>query len=420
MDNDNLNRDPVKQNSSATSRGINIQKGFNAIKDENINYFKTYTYNAPIVLSMERAEEIRKLGLIIYKTIKYMLDNYHQYLHIMPREKRDLQILEICDKYPYRIGTYRTDFVIDRLNNIKIIEMTTRQPLNGYFTSGFFREIALEQAEKLKIQGIVDMYLPFFGYLESYIGDAMHICVIRGNEKLEEIKIYPSIFENAGIKCHIISIEELPKKLGLLEGAWVIEELSFKEIRTFPLEIIEALAQCRLHNAIKALLFTHDKRFFYVLNHSGFLKDALESHEIELIKKYIIPTFVYGDNPEEWEKAFKNKDEYILKHQIKGKSVNVYVGCLTDDVSWKKLFEHATLEQMVLQPFVKQKRFQGFIGSEQRNDYAAGTLLYFNQEFFGPGLYRTSCLPVSGLGDFRKIAQLVAKVNNILPGIYYL
>ena len=369
---------------------------------------------------LKKNGELKKLGLILYKAIKYMLDHYQEYLHIMPREDKDLQILEICDKYPDRIGTFRTDFVVDQFNNIKIIEMTTRQPLNGYFTSGFFREIALEQAEKLKIKGIVDIYPGFFNYLEEYIGDARHICAVKGNEKLEEIKIYPSIFENAGIQCHIIPIEELPQKLSLLEDAWVIEELTFTEIRAFPLEIIDALARCRLHNAIKALLFTHDKRFYYVLNHPEFLKNALEPHEREILKKYIVPTYVYGDNPEEWEKAYNNKDEYMLKHQIKGKSVDVYAGCITDDASWKRLFDPTTLKQFVLQPFVVQKKFDGFVGDEKRNDFVSGTLLYFNQEFFGPGLYRTSSLPVSGLGNFRKIAQLVAKADDVLPDVHYL
>ena len=399
---------------------MNILKGFNAIKDEQVNYFQTYTYNYPVIMSIGKYEELKRLGQILYKAIRHMLDNYPKYLTLMPREEKDLRILEVCDKYPCRVGTFRTDFVVDKFNNIKIIEMTTRQPLNGYFTSGFFREIALEQIKGLQINEIVDIYPGFFDYLEKYIGDARHVCVIKGNEKLEEIKIYPAIFENAGIQCHIIPIEELPQKLKLLEDAWVIEELTFNEIRSFPLEIIDALAKCRLHNAIKALLFTHDKRFYYALNHPEFLKNALEPHEREILKKYIVPTYVYGDNPEEWEKAYNNKDGYILKHQIKGKSVDVYAGCITDDVAWEKLFIPATLEHMVLQPFVDQKQFEGFVGAEKRNDFAAGTLLYFNQEFFGPGLYRTSSLPVSGISDFRKIAQLVAKTDDILPGIHYL
>ena len=400
--------------------GIDIQKGFNTIKNENVNFFKPYTYDSPILLSYDKAEELRELGFVLYKSIKHMLDNYKKYLHLMPREERDLKILEICDKYPHEIGTFRTDFVIDQDNNIKIIEMTTRQPLNGYFTSGLFREIALAQAEDLKIKDVVDMYAGFFEYIEKYIGDAKHICVIKGNNKLEEIKFYPTIFENAGIPCHIIPIEELPQKLDLLEDAWVIEELTFEEIRAFPLEIIDALAKSRMHNAIKTLLFTHDKRFYYVLNSPEFLKDALDAHERELLEKYIVPTFVFGNNPEEWENAYKNKDDYILKHQLKGKSVDIYAGCMSDEASWKKILDSVNLEEFILQKYIDQKQFSGFIGKEKRNDFIAGTLLYFNQDFFGPGVYRTSSLPVSGLGDFRKIAPLVTKTESILPDIHHL
>jgi hypothetical protein len=292
--------------------------------------------------------------------------------------------------------------------------------LNGYFTSGFFREIALQQVDGSGMDGILDIYPSLFAYLKQYIGDARHVCVIKGNEKLEEIKIYPDIFRNAGIECHVIPIEELPDKLHLLDGAWVIEELNFREIRSFPLEIIEALARCRLHNSIKTLLFTHDKRFFYVLNNPDFLKDALDPQEIEILKKYLVPTYVYGDTPEEWDKAHREKDGYIIKHQIKGKSVDVYAGCLTDATTWEALFGPENCSQVVLQPLIDQKRFEGWVGSEQRTDFVAGTLLYFNQEFFGPGLYRTSSLPVTNLKDNRKIAQLVGKVDETLPGFHYL
>jgi hypothetical protein len=69
---------------------------------------------------------------------------------------------------------------------------------------------------------------------------------------------------------------------------------------------------------------------------------------------------------------------------------------------------------------VRQRRFEGFVGKEPRRDYAAGTLLYFNDEWFGPRLFRTSTLPVSGLGDYRKIAALVASADDPVPGVCYL
>lgn len=399
---------------------IDIRKGFDAVKSEYIQYFKKYTYEHPLVMSVETNDEMRRLGQVLHKAIRHMLDHYRDYLHIMPRSERDLEILAVCDRHPFRVGTYRTDFVIDESDHIHIIEMTTRQPLNGYFTSGFFREIALEQAQELSIGGIVDAYPGFFEYLEGYIGDARHVCVIKGNNKLEEINIYPAIFENAGIPCHIIPIADLPQKLDMLKDAWVIEELNFPEIRSFPLDIIDALAECRLHNSIKTLLFTHDKRFYQVLNQPAFLADALAPSEREILKKYMVPTYVYGDHPQEWEEAYRNKDGYILKHQLKGKCVDVYAGLLTEDSVWKSLFVPETAAELVLQPFIAQKRFDGLVGDEPRNDFAAGTLLYFNQEYFGPGLYRTSSLPVSGLKDFRKIAQLVARIEEIPPGIHHL
>jgi hypothetical protein len=410
----------MHQTSSTPARGLDLQRGFAAVKGGYVEYFRTYTYNAPVVLSLATAEELRRLGLIIYKAISHMLAHYERYLHLMPRDDHDLEILRICSKYPCPVGTYRTDFVVDEADRLWIIEMTTRQPLNGYFTSGFLREIALEQAERLGLKGVVDLYPRFFSYVERHLGRAKRVCAIKGNEKLEEIKIYPAVFEQAGLPCHIIPLAELPQRLGLLDEAWVIEELTLGEIRALPLEIIEALARRRLHNAIKSILFSHDKRFYRVLNQAGFVENALTVEERRLLAKYLTPTHVYGDCPGLWEDARRNKEKYILKHQLKGKSVDVYAGCLTDEGTWERLFQPAVLREMVLQPMVRQRRFEGFVGKEPRRDYAAGTLLYFNDEWFGPGLFRTSTLPVSGLGDYRKIAALVASADDPVPGVCYL
>jgi hypothetical protein len=399
---------------------MNIEKGFNLVKNEYVNYFRPYTFEKPIIFTRQTNQELRSLGRILYKAIAYFLVHYEDFLTFMPRCERDLEIIEICRKYPYRVGTFRADFVVDSNNQIKIIEMTTRQPLNGYFVSGFFREIALEQVDRWRIDDIDDCYPAFFKYLENYIGNATHICVIKGNNKLEEMNIYPQIFENAGIPCHIIPLKELSEKLPLLKNAWVIEELTFDEIRNIPIEIIEELAQIPMHNNFMSLLHTHDKRFISLLSNKLFLNSILDEAEQEILLKHIVPTYMLGENQAVWNDAFENKEKYILKHQHKGKSVDVYAGIVTDEDVWKSLFNTGIIKEFVLQNFVAPKFFNGNIGDEKRHDYVAGTLLYFNEEYFGPGVYRASSYPVSNIKDNRKIAQLVVNTDTTKENFHYL
>ena len=397
-----------------------LRTAFDALKGPQVAYFQGFTFDTPIVMSTPLAADMQALGLVLYKAIRHMLDHYRDYLHLLPRDEHDLRIFEICDRYPHPVGTFRTDFVIDEQNHIRVIEMTTRQPLNGFLTSGFVREIAMEQAVSCGLVQIVDLYPAFFDYLQDYIGDARHVCVIKGNERLEEFRFYPGMFEHAGMPCHVIPIADLPGKAELLSGAWVVEELTFDEIRAFPLDIIEQLARCRLHNAIKSLMISHDKAFLSVLCNPEFTSEALNPAETALLGRYLVPTYNYGSSAKVWDMAYNNKDEFILKHRLKGKSEDLFAGCLTKEAEWKQLFTPERLQNMVLQPMIHQRQFTGRVGAEARNDYAAGTLLYFNQEFFGPGMYRSSSLPVSGFRDFRKIGQLVAKPTAQVRNMHYL
>ena len=400
--------------------GINISKGFDSIKEERIRYYNKYTFDRPIVMSIETYEEMRKLGLIIHKGILFMMNHYKDFQDLMYRDVRELEILGICEQYQMEAGSFRTDFVIDTNNQLKIIEMGTRHLLDGYFMSGSFHEIGMNLAEKLGIKDVVNIYPRFFTYLEECIGKATRICIVKGNDRLEEMAVYQRIFKVAGLEVIMIPIEKIINNIDLLNGAFLIGELTLEEIHSLSDEVIHKLAADNLHNSIQAVLTTHDKRFFYVMGESEFTDQFLTADEKKVLMKYLVPTFIPGKNPGHWEAAYHNKDAYILKHRCKGRSENVYAGCMTSENAWKQLFDSEEINEMVLQEFIQQKKFTATIGSEKREDYVTGTLLYFNQEFFGPGLYRTSSVPVTNITDYRKASQLLVKADVKIPGIYYL
>ncbi|HWR11150.1 MAG TPA: hypothetical protein VN445_04980 [Rectinemataceae bacterium] len=312
-------------------------------------------------------------------------------------------------KLPFRTGTFRTGFVIDEDCRIKVIEITIRQSLNGYFISGFSRAIGLERAKTLGLINVIDDVPRFLKYFSSRFAPTGKICIVMGHERLGDFKIYTEIFQKAGYDTRVIELEQLPSSL---EGATVIEELNHKEIMELPLDIMEVLNEHHIHNDFRILFLVHGKRFFALLTYKPFLAAALTAAESEHLARFTIPTYTWQQDRSAREEACRCKDSWILKPILFRKSEGVRAGCVTDKKIWNDLFDTGQVSGMVLQPMVKQKVFAEKIESDARNDNVADTLLYFNQDFFGPGIYRASSFVATNQGDNRKLAQLVADVDG--------
>lgn len=400
---------------------FDLKKGFSALWKERVDYVRPYTFDTPIVMSAKTAEELRLLGIILTKAIRHMADNYLKYLDVFPRSRRELEILRICDRYAYEVGSFRADFVIAKNGKVKIIEFNARQPLNGYFESAYFYDLAAEQANKLRITGVRDYYSGFYDYLQANISNVSRVCVVFEAALPADRRFYPQLLRKSGIPCHLIKLSELKKKAHLLKDAWVICEFTIEEIFELSDDAVELLAQHHCLNSLKAALHSGNKLFFSALTDDRFLKDALTADEIRLLKRYIVPTFTHKTNPKIWADAKRNKEKYIIKHQNKGLSEDIFVGKLIPQKKWEALLTGRRIKEMVLQKFIEQKRIKGFVGAEYREDYATGILLYSDYGFFGPGLYRTCNSPVfTNKLEFRKIAPLISGSTKKLPGITYL
>lgn len=393
---------------------MDVSKGFNSVLDEKAEFFNTYTHEKPVVMTNKTFLETKKLGIILRKAIHYFINNYKEYQNIMPLCERTLNVLEVCSKYPFKLGTFRTDFLIDEDNQLKIIEMTTRQPLNGYFISGFSNHLGLLKAANLNIKGVIDVYSDFLNYFNAEVAHNKDtICIVKGNERLGDFKIYTEIFQKSGYEVHVIELEELPQKLDLLKNAAVIEELNHKEILSLPDEYIEILTEACVFNDFRNLFLLHDKRFFHVLTDERFLTKALDASEKEFLERYTIPSYVKNLHPEKYDAAYNDKDNWIIKPTLLGKSEDIYAGCITEEKKWKEIFNRSDIDKFVLQPLIKQKKFTGTIGSEDRDDFVAGTFLYFDDQYFGPGIYRASSCVITNFGDDRKLAQVVIDNNDV-------
>lgn len=390
-----------------TEKAAQIYSGF--IKTASIanEYFKPWTYDEPLAVSLATNRRFQQVQRLLHQAIRHFALHYDQFRHLMPVSQEVERVLTLAAQKEYSAGTYRTDFIIEPDNSIRLIEMNCRFPLNGFFVTGFFNLAADAYARNTGLKKIDD-YTPIFDYLVGYFGDFRTVCILKkGSEKRNETKFIQEVFAEAGFTVHTLACEEIPDNLHLLQDAAVICELDHQDLLSLPQRALEAIIQAHALNDLRTVFLTHDKRFFSVLNQDEFLLSALTSSEAAELRKYLVPTYMASERDDLWQDARENKEGWILKPCVFGKSKNVFAGRVTDQQDWDRLFTEGETTGMVLQPFIEQRLFNGTIGTQQYRDYVVGTLLYFSDQYFGPGIFRASSFPVTNIKDDRKLAPFV-------------
>ncbi len=374
---------------------------------ERESYFKQWIFEEPIVVSKRHSDDLRQLQKIMYKLINQFVTNYSWYKDLMPVSDEVLEIINIFNEKEYKIGTYRTDFVYDSVKQVKLIEITCRFALNGMFLSALMTKVAEDYHENKFDFKVKNFYEPIYEHFESYLKEVSSIVVLKGNDVRNESKIYIDIFERMGYPVLEIFYDKIEENLDCLQNSWIISELSFDEIISLGNPLIKKLMPLNIINDFRTIFLVHDKRFFSVLGNSELQNSVLTADEISFFKRFYIPTYTSSERIDLWENAKQNKDKWIIKHRSLGKSEKIYAGIVTDDELWNSLFESDDFKDLILQEWIGQKTIKGKIGEENFDDYVTGTLLFFDDNFFGFGDFRTSSFPVTNKGDHRKASSLI-------------
>jgi hypothetical protein len=186
------------------------------------------------------------------------------------------------------------------------------------------------------------------------------------------------------------------------------------EMLSLPAEVIRRIAIGNGLNDLRTIFLIHDKRFLAVLSNRDFLARCLMPQEAGFLSQYIVPTYAWGERADLWEQARDCKHDWIVKPALLGKSEKVFAGSVTSDEAWRAVFETDLAKEMVLQPMIAQRQFSTLTETGPHFDYAVGTMLCFDNMFFGPGLLRTSSFPVTNQGDDRKMAALITDETDPL------
>ena len=396
-----------------------IRRCFQEIAEENIPYLSQWYMDKPAVITDAGYNKLKRLQTILYRAICQFVENYEKYESIFYLDQKARKIVEICNegkpglpKNIYRPGTYRPDILFDTDGSLKICEIGGRFPLNGYLASGFSELIGMERFLKKESQlkkraEYLRFLTALFDYWSPLVTNSSlpgRITVLKGVDRPCDIKYYIPFFRKLGIEVISLSPSEFEANPNIIENSAVINEFNQMEIESLSEHSIEILAQSNALNDLRTIFLIHDKRFLAILCDDEFQREFLDNSEREFFSGYLIPTYTYLQ-ADFIEKARHEKEQWLLKHSLLGKSEKVYAGVHCSASEWEELYSSGSVRDMVLQPYIKQRRVKASIGDNHFCDYVTGTLLCLDNNFFGTGLFRTSSFEITNRKDDRKIAQ---------------
>lgn len=382
---------------------LNLYESFTALEEAASSDFGPFTFDAPLLLTREQNDNMAFIQECLLGSINHFVSNVEKYSQLMPLSDRVMDILAICQRFPYRPGGYRTDFVVTAQGQVKIIETSARFALNGFVRSGIVNGFAERWATERGIE-TQSQYPHFFRALENYVDGGNEIILLK-NDSFNEGRYLTTLFGAAGYRVDVLEIEDLARNADRLATSMCVAQLSHDELFALPDDVIEAMMEGNLLNDLRSVLLLHDKRFFALLWDDAFRDDALGPEKSQAFKEFVTPTFTPVAHPELWAQLPQSADEWIVKPTALGMSHGITARPAVTETEWLDALATSDPQATVFQPFLPQRRFSGIVGSEVRtNDYVTGTLLFFEGGYFGPGMFRASSHPVTNVGDDRKIA----------------
>jgi hypothetical protein len=392
-----------------------LESALSAFVPSMVKIYQDWTFTDPILVDAARVESMQYAQRCMLKLMTYIAENYSDVMHLLPHSDEIKVLLSSLQDIPFQPGTFRTDFVIGESNDLKLIEVTCRFPLNAFYRSaGMNRMIdtpAFEQQHDIKTS---DLHLGLCNKLHEWLGRHNRLCIIQGEvKKGNESLFIPELLANTDIEVCVFSLDEWEQQWSeRVSNSAIMAELTFEEWLTLPHEMVVAMLQQPFLNDPRLIFTVHDKAFFSLVNIEALTQRCFSEDESVFIKSVFAETYLPEQAPTHWEDAYHHQENWILKPRTLGKSEYIVAGALSDSETWLNALQQAQQGEFVLQRWYPSKRIPGKIGEKTYLDYFAGTLLYWGDGFFGLGMFRMSSYPISNVVDDRKATCLIATNSN--------
>lgn len=402
--------------------GEKYKEAFISLHGEKAAYYGRWYHDRPMAITSARRDELRRLHQVLYKCIVYMAENYREYVpRYMPLSDREMEILDRQSRYPFRAGTYRPDYLVSENGDLLLCEITSRFFGHGIFMS-YFADCAAEKfLRKIEDEDGKAGYSPLYSTLNERLhcmlqitGDKKEIYVLKSADKTGEIALYKPFYEAFGKNVEVFEAEDVERNIDRWKKGFVISALNQKDLLSFSQGTIEAMIEAGMYNDFRTIFLIHDKRFMNLWFQDVFTDRCLTGEETAFLRSRAIPTYLYGDRDDIWQEARGNKDGFILKHHRLGKSEKVYAGPLTDIMTWEDLWKSGDVKNMILQPFIRQRKYPTVWEGTPFEDYICGMMLCADDRYFDSGMFRASSLPVTNIGDDRKVCPIHTDDPRIL------
>ena len=388
---------------------------FEKLHGNRASYFLRWYHEKPLAITNDRRKELKELHRILYKCIAFMADNYEQFVpKYMPLSDAEMELLEMQSRYPFRAGTYRPDYILAEDGRLLLCEITSRFFAHGVFFSYYSECTAERFMERFPDKTNETEYESMLRYMAEHTTDKNTISVLKSSDKTSEIQLYVPFYQRFGKHVSVFEAQEVEQNRGQWENGCVISALNQKDILSFSQDTVRAMIDAGMINDLRTVLLIHDKRFMSLWYEDFFTGCFLTEAETAFLRAHAIPTWLYGTHGEIWEDARHNKNGYILKHHRLGKSEKVYGGPLTDPAVWEEPWKNGDIRDMILQPFIRQRTFPTVWEGQSFDDYICGMMLCVDDRYFESGMFRASSLPVTNVGDDRKICPIYTDDEELL------
>jgi hypothetical protein len=331
--------------------------------------------------------EIKKLIGVqetLRRAVIKIVSNYFSDVDIqksIPLSKDIADELKSLNSEIYDVGLIRPDFLFSKKGENKICEINARFTLNAFFMTSYVNDLYIRLYPNFS--GLEHFKLFKKKADDVFKGDK--IAIIKGRE--HGYDIHSLLLEYKDIKlCPLKNIKKILKN-----NNTVVLELHQDELAPYLGDVCRAIkGGVRVINDPRTIFIAHDKRILSVLSDKGIMKKYLNSRDVATLQRYIIQTFSKGASSlskTAYENARNKKDSWVVKKAIGGKSDGLYTGKLKSQREWNDALKS---KDIVLQPYIEQKKFECWNPyTQQYNDfYLAGTLPQWDEQCYGPGLYR--------------------------------
>ena len=382
------------------------------------DYYHHWYHAKPMLITSDRRDELRRMQALLYKCIVYMAEHYREWVpEYMPLDKKVMEILDRQSRFPFRAGAYRPDYLISDDGRLLLVEITSR-----FFGHGiWFNYPSVVKAQQFMAihpgTSWENHYDELLTYMHDIIPEGSPIYVLKSSDPTSEIALYKKFYEYYGHEVTIYEADEVEEHIDQWShDAVVFSALNQEDLLSFKIETLQAMIDARMQNDFRTIFLAHDKRFLHLIFVDDFTSQCLTEEETTFLRQHTIPTYIYNDIYNKynkrykkiWEDALMHKDRYILKPYDLGKSVGLYAGVMTDQETWINIIQNSKfkIQNYILQPFVKQRTYPCKWEGKHYDEYVCGMMLCMDDRYFDSGVFRTSSAPVTNKVDDRKICVI--------------